>query len=73
MINTISVLPIDEALRMRLASLLKEFNSHRVNPVNFEEIEKKSVVEEKESKVIKMEVKKKKASFLEKLFMTEYA
>lgn len=73
MINTINVLPIDEALRMRLVSLLKEFNSHRVNPVNFEEIEKNSAVEEKEAKVIKMEVKKKKASFLEKLFMTEYA
>lgn len=73
MINTINTLPIDEVLKTKLISSLKEFNSHRINPVNFEVIEKAPVVEEKEAKVIKMEVKKKKASFLEKLFMTEYA
>lgn len=69
--STINTLPIDEVLRVKLVSLLDEFNSHRINPVVFEVAEEVSSV--KEPKVIKMEAKKKRASFLEKLFMTEYA
>lgn len=69
--STINTLPIDEVLRVKLVSLLDEFNSNRINPVVFEVAEEIPLV--KEPKVIQMEAKKKKASFLEKLFMTEYA
>lgn len=67
--DAINILQIDNLLKERLISALNEFDSHRVGAV----VKKIEVSSPKETKVIKMETEKKKASFLERLFMTEYA
>lgn len=62
--ETINTLAIDDSLKLKLTAVLNEFDSHRIGSVN---------TAKKDAKVIKMDTKPKKASFLERLFMTEYA
>lgn len=66
--DTINTLQIEEPLKKRLVSVLNQFDSYRVGAV----VNKENLLQ-KETKVIKMKTEKKKASFLERLFMTEYA
>lgn len=65
--SNLQVLPIESELQLKLIKALEQFESYRVhNDID------KIVPEEKQNEDMPVAKKKKRTSFLERLFITEY-